>query len=277
MNEYASSSVASNIAANMRSLCEHRGSIADICRGMKINRQQFNKYLAGSALPNPITLRKFCKFFSISEEQLFLEPETFKRAMSRSSHSIIPCLPEKISSLLYDMAVGSTASLQPGQYYVYYPWLRDNAKTLRALLIVRKHDGALMFRRVTRFAPLNSKAEPRLTSKHGGVIFERHGTIFLVGLDGQAQGGLSFMSFGRSAMGQSGVIVGLALVTSTWGEPIASRVTLVRLPSSVTLRQSLSRCGLIDLHSNDIDSVTRDTIAAPNTEPSAKLFAYSPI
>ncbi len=45
-----------NFAANLLALCNRHGTIASVCRLLGINRQQFNKYLAGTNLPGPAIL-----------------------------------------------------------------------------------------------------------------------------------------------------------------------------------------------------------------------------
>lgn len=59
-----------SFARELRRLCELRGSIAAICRGTGINRQQFNKYLAGRMLPSSRNMRKICSFLGVSEAEL---------------------------------------------------------------------------------------------------------------------------------------------------------------------------------------------------------------
>lgn len=57
-------------AANLRRLCNSTTSIADICRDTGINRQQFNKYLAGRSVPSARVLRKICQRLGVSETVL---------------------------------------------------------------------------------------------------------------------------------------------------------------------------------------------------------------
>ena len=68
-------SLHSKFAANLRRKCANFGSIAEVCRGVGINRQQFNKYLAGNSIPNALTLRKICIFLDIQEQSLFFDEE----------------------------------------------------------------------------------------------------------------------------------------------------------------------------------------------------------
>jgi transcriptional regulator with XRE-family HTH domain len=275
MNDPASLPAAGNIAANIRLLCEHHGSIAEVCRATGINRQQFNKYLSGRTLPHVITMRRLCDFFSVTEKQLFLDPAIFKQLVNGGNLVGSPCLSSRCNSLLHEMTKGAADCLPQGLYYAYFPWLRDSSKTLRALLAVRKRGDLLTFKRFTRITNSNPEISYCVKSKHDGLVFERQGTIFLAALDGRTQGGLSLMTFGRSAVGETGAFVGLALVLTAWGDPIASRVTLVSLPLNAKLWPSLNRCGVVDIHSNDIDSMTRETIVMPNTEAIPQLLAYS--
>ena len=68
-------SLRANLARNLRRLCNGRGrSIKAICEDMEINRNQFDKYLNGLAIPSQSSLTKICAYFGISEEDLF-QPE----------------------------------------------------------------------------------------------------------------------------------------------------------------------------------------------------------
>mgnify|MGYP001972390984 CR=1 FL=1 len=42
-------------------------SIAAVCRRVGINRQQFNKYLAGAVRPSRHNMRRICDFFGVTE------------------------------------------------------------------------------------------------------------------------------------------------------------------------------------------------------------------
>lgn len=70
-----------NFARELRFHCARKGSIAQLCKATGINRQQFNKYLAGQMLPGARTMRKICSYLGVSEEQLMsgrasLDPAT---------------------------------------------------------------------------------------------------------------------------------------------------------------------------------------------------------
>lgn len=59
-----------SFARELRFHCARKGTIAQLCKATGINRQQFNKYLAGQMLPGARTMRKICGYLGVSEEQL---------------------------------------------------------------------------------------------------------------------------------------------------------------------------------------------------------------
>ena len=60
-----------NFSNNLRSLCADYGSIAQVCRDIGLNRQQFNRYLNGSGMPSAHNLRRIVQHFDVSEEGMF--------------------------------------------------------------------------------------------------------------------------------------------------------------------------------------------------------------
>lgn len=76
------------LGANLRLLCSHYRSIAEVCRKLAINRAQFNKYLAGQSRPTPYNLKRICDFFGVEDYELLLPPEQFVRLLG--AHSWCP-------------------------------------------------------------------------------------------------------------------------------------------------------------------------------------------
>ncbi|MDO6588357.1 helix-turn-helix transcriptional regulator [Salipiger sp. 1_MG-2023] len=67
---------------NLGFACSLLPSIAEVCRRVDINRQQFNKYLAGSVRPSRHNMRRICDFFGVTESELLMDPH----ALPVSSH-----------------------------------------------------------------------------------------------------------------------------------------------------------------------------------------------
>jgi transcriptional regulator with XRE-family HTH domain len=66
-----------NFARNLELLCSYYSSVSEVCRRLGINRQQFNKYLAGRAMPSRHNLRRICDFFGVEEAEILLPSRRF--------------------------------------------------------------------------------------------------------------------------------------------------------------------------------------------------------
>ncbi len=58
---------------NLRELSKKYTSVAALCRELKINRTQFNRYLSGESFPRPDILHHICLFFNV-DARILLEP-----------------------------------------------------------------------------------------------------------------------------------------------------------------------------------------------------------
>lgn len=63
-----------SVAENLKLLTGYYKSVAEVCRRLEINRQQFNKYLNGSTLPSRHTFQRICNFFGVEDYELLLPP-----------------------------------------------------------------------------------------------------------------------------------------------------------------------------------------------------------
>ena len=66
-----------SLGSNLKLLCSHYRSIAEVCRKLSINRAQFNRYLAGQSRPTTHNLKRICDFFGVEAYELSLPAEQF--------------------------------------------------------------------------------------------------------------------------------------------------------------------------------------------------------
>ena len=109
-------SAAGKFARDLKDLVLARGTIAQACKETGINRQQFNKYLAGQITPSARNMRTICAYLGVAEEQLMSGRFTPLAAGQRPGQSEI------------DIGAHSTtdypthpAMLRPGFYRSYFP------------------------------------------------------------------------------------------------------------------------------------------------------------
>jgi transcriptional regulator with XRE-family HTH domain len=265
-----------NLGANLKFLCQQRGSISDICRELDLNRQQFNKYLSGQTLPNPATLRKICAYFGVTEESLLKNPTTVRASLGE--HAAVAKARSGDSArtfrLLEDLMSTKATSLAAGYYFAYYPWTRDPDKAIRSLIFVGKKDGHTLFRRYT------SLREPGATSKYfhigryRGLVIEEQNTLFFLSRNRTGFRDISLMSFQKIMPNSNNLMVGVALVMAPWG-PMSSRVTMEFAGSNLSFREALSRCCILGLDSKDIDPIVRASILSRNELATPQLMPFS--
>ncbi|MFT7047387.1 MAG: transcriptional regulator with XRE-family HTH domain [Celeribacter sp.] len=101
--------------ANLRELSKSAPSIAQLCRDLKINRTQYNRYLSGEAFPRPDVLHQICRFFKV-DARILLEPlENLAQDLSEREGQ------SPISGAVRNAKIVNVDSdrLIPGPYLVY--------------------------------------------------------------------------------------------------------------------------------------------------------------
>jgi transcriptional regulator with XRE-family HTH domain len=243
----------SAFAANLRQLCALQTSIADVCRDTGINRQQFNKYLSGRAIPSARILRKICQRLEVSEDALLSGPlkaghghgsqsslvtaprvPQLGRELDRLFKLFLPDLRETSRTLLQDFA--------PGAYHVYFPFRGSSAHVLRSYQEVWWHNGLLMFTRLTRLKE-PGRREDMGFGRHFGVALASRSEVSLLARNRAAPHQISMINI-PPVLVLKKYFVGLS-ITHGAGVPLASRVVVERLDAEARRRDHLRPCGVL--------------------------------
>lgn len=255
-----------NFADNLRGLCARHGSIAAVCSGIGMNRQQFNKYLAGSTLPNGPALEKICRFFSVDAESLFRDPQA-------SGHAIPAGLLNLAAAAGGGTAAMRRSTLRPGCHYFYMPWPRDPAKCVRAALYVYEKDGATLFSRFTKYRTPGIRQRYALSGRHDGIVLESDKAKYLLATSRKGLGELTLVSIGiESALSQD-FMSGLALSMDPSGSPVAMRVALEYRGSGALLRRTISDACVLPLADPSIPEEVRQSISVQGLPPYLEAFS----
>lgn len=170
---------------NLKKLCSVEKSIADVCRNIGINRQQFNKYLNGSSTPSTYNMRKICNYFQIDERILMLAPKDFKadetiKAIFSNNGSVRRSR-IALETAFDDQTVGMRDML--GYYLVYSRAAGFSDAVLCSVLHLFKHEGLVHSKRVARLIDpetgkfLLSKFEGNVCSLENNVIQVEYETL----------------------------------------------------------------------------------------------------
>lgn len=239
-------------AANLRHLCSMQTSIADVCRDTGINRQQFNKYLAGRAIPSARVLRKICERLGVSEDQLLSSSPGSRPGNGAHTPMIapprLPQLGRELDRLfnlfLPDLRVSRslTQDFGPGAYHVYFPFSGSKGHVLRSYQEVWLHNDLLMFTRLTR---LKEPGKPLMMAigRHFGVAIAARGEVSLMARNRASPFQVSMINI-RPTLVLTRYFVGLTM-THGAGLPVTSRVVLERLDPAGSRREHLKACGVM--------------------------------
>lgn len=129
-----------NFAANLRWLCETQPSIASVCRQTGINRQQFNRYLAGNAIPSAEVMRRICALFGVPEAAMFLSRGDLKALTALGRNG------ENLNLLMARLGGHTPETLKPGYYFRYEATVGQPDRVTRTLCWLKLVDGSLLLR-----------------------------------------------------------------------------------------------------------------------------------
>jgi len=254
-----------NFADNLRALCARHGSIAAVCTAIGMNRQQFNKYLAGSTLPNAPALEKICGFFAVAPESLFQPPQAPGMALPGG-------VPAEMASALLRMR---NSTLRQGCYHFYTPWPREPGKCVRAALFIHQRDGVTLFSRFTKFRHSGSRQRYHLSGRHDGIVLESDKAKFLLATNRKGLGEMSLVSIGVEGALSTDFQSGLALIMEPAGRPMAVRATLQYRGAQSILRQVISEACILPLTDPGIPEDVRQSMNAPHEAADPYLLPFS--
>ena len=239
---------AKNFSLNLRKECSRFNSIAEICRGTNINRQQFNKYLAGDHLPNPRTRKRLCEFLGVEEDQMFLMPVGSAATRSEPQRSTAPirdlmpsvlAVANMLRSFGYDTNGGS-AAMKAGYYGCYFPLQGIPGMLVRTMLKIDKNDSLSTFVRHTSFSSIRFPNRRLAKNRHSGLVLTKAGLTYLIGMKSEEPHHLSYLVFNNNMNFGKDVFVGMGTTLGNDG-PIASCVCLEYRGTSMSCAKDIAR------------------------------------
>ena len=122
--------------ANLQFCCDHYRSVSEVCRRLRLNRQQFNRYLAGSTAPSRHNHKRISDFFGLEEHELLMPHEAFAETFARrtAARQPLPTL-DHHAALLRDASRSGSRDLHEyrGFYFKYFFTYLGNGRIKREL------------------------------------------------------------------------------------------------------------------------------------------------
>ncbi|TNF06650.1 MAG: XRE family transcriptional regulator, partial [Gammaproteobacteria bacterium] len=177
MVQSSSQSSQQGFGRNLQYLCGFYKSVAEVCRRIDINRQQFNKYLSGQAIPSPFNLRKICAFFGVDEEEIFADHESFcalfnKQQTRAENEGAVPV------GFFPDSSEELTKYL--GYYFAYVVTPSFPGEVIKSITRLTREGNKILSKTYERMDQRDAKRRVYDIHKYRGFCFASSDLIYLV-------------------------------------------------------------------------------------------------
>lgn len=243
-----------DLGKNIRYLCSGYKSISEVCRRLEINRQQFNRYLAGQQTPSLYTLGRISAFFGVTMEELQLPHEAFRaRTEERQSAAVPPSVMARMNRLLLK-PMPQIGEFE-GFYHRYYYSFAFRGMVIRTLLRIKRDGRLFLSRHLERISRFDAPVSLPVTFKYDGVVLYLSGRLFVLEYDTLLDSTICEMILAPVARPGIRMLSGVqcSITTGSGNDPTCTRVVLQYLGKSVNLRGALTQCGLYDPAGGAID------------------------
>jgi transcriptional regulator with XRE-family HTH domain len=255
---------AGNLPENLRLLCSHYRSVAEVCRRIGVNRQQFNKYLSGQTTPSLFNLRRIGDFFGIDETELLLPHDDFVSTVLRRPRADGAGELGAFVANLNASFPESQNALKPycGYYYSYFYSPAWPGYILRGLVAIFQSGNHTYSKFVERLVIKTQRQRGLFVFKYQGVLLYASNRIHLFEWEPKLNRSLAMTVFYPTRRNSIILVSGLLLSVSGnhAGQPFASRIVYEYLGASPDLRAALDGCGIYEGDSPEIDEEIRRRI-----------------
>lgn len=236
------------LSINLGLLCSYHRSIAEVCRKLAINRQQFNKYLSGQSRPSRNNMRRICDFFGVTEAELLLEVDKFEDMIVLRRR---PVQQEELTTPLrhLDQLYQASQSLEKyvGYYFRYFFSFGNPGLIIRSLAHIREEDGRYFWKNIEI---LRDPKTRRLTglNKYEGAVFYLADRIYVMEYETIERNSITQMTLYPSHRHRLDMLLGIQTggPTRRGRKPGASKVALEFLGRNIERKVALGKLGLFE-------------------------------
>jgi len=243
------------LSENLKFLCAEKPSVAQVCREIGINHQQFSKYLTDRARPSPHNLRRIARYFGLDETALNLPPDELialfrARAATRS---------ERRQDPLATAFPGDLARLRPylGAYQVFFRAPLAGDGVLANAIFLDERNGIVHTRLIEALRA--SSGNSRRWTRCDGKASYQQGSVFVVDRERQSEAALSMSILTPPYRQDKRYLFGTMtfLASLPRRKPYASKVVWKKFESYRSVRELFETCGIYPASSRRLDPVVR--------------------
>lgn len=245
-----------DFAKNLRHVCAEKVSIAQICREIGLNPQQFNRYTSGAGMPSAHNMRRICLYFDLSEQDLFKDNATFQMLRGQSNKATAPRRKDPFARA-FPGDLGRLRSFV-GAYNIHFlsPSWPDNV--MIGATFLDEYAGQIMTRTIER--GLGPDREALQRTRYDGKASYHGSRIFVVEFENDQESSLTETILYPAHRQQRTYLRGMTMGIS-WRPrrtPYASRAIWKRADPTASANDVLRRCGVYPINHKIIDPTVRN-------------------
>lgn len=254
-----------NFAANLRLLCEQQGSVSQICRKMRINRQQFNKYLSGRHMPSAGNVRLIANHFRLSPDVLFSEHEHFRALIEGNFYDTFDRLRRDPQVIRFLDTVSAVPEAEANELLGVYDRYQYSSIYTRRILrasfcIYRGDSGLLNHYYIERFPSYDDPGRTEYVFKYRGFVFPLAGRVLTVDFEGVQRNELTFGILSAVHRSSKRFMFGITsgIAATMFRQPFSTRLVLHYRRPGLLSRADLAQSTTLDMNDPSIPREARE-------------------
>lgn len=252
-------------AENLRFLSAHFTSVAEVCRNLGMNRQQFNKYLSGQSEPSLHNLKRITDFFGVDEYEITLPHKEFVRLVrpKRGQVRETQLLEQLLTQIdMADAESQAALAAYDGTYAAYFCSPVWSNHIVRSLTTMSFAEPVCVTRSVQRLYLPGGSRSMKVTQKFNGVVRNIVDRLYIVEYEANSKDLASFTILYPSHRRQLQFLTGIMVTVASGGsrQPFSTRVAYQYLGKDIDLRKEIARCHLYPVDSPDVPEEVRSRI-----------------
>jgi len=252
---------------NLSLLCSYERSIAEVCRKLRINRQQFNKYLSGTVFPSRHNLRVICDHFGVTDSEILMPTANFADIVTLKSR---PPSPEVENGILSAQTLHrlqghsqEIADRYLGYYFRYYYSFAFPGYVTKSLVVIFRHQRSTYWKNMEILRRRDRREKVQAVFKYIGLVALIAERIFVFEEEVILKNSVTQTILYPSYTSRVRQLIGIQTSAANLNRrtPAASRVLLEYIAPSVNVRKALKACGQYRDRDSQIGRDIRSRIA----------------
>ncbi|MFD0858605.1 helix-turn-helix domain-containing protein [Roseovarius aquimarinus] len=252
--------MSSELEKNLQFLCAEKPSVAQVCREIGINHQQFSKYLSGRSRPSAHNLRRISRYFGLPDTVLCGSHEALLKIYLKKTRS----LTERRRDPLATAFPGDLAALRPhlGAYQVHFTSTAAPGSIFVNAVFLDEVEGTVRSRLIEVLP--EAPGRPRRWTRCDGKVGYQNGRIFVIDNETTDNGSLTMTILVPPHRQNKRYLFGktLFLASVPLRAPTSSDVVWKKVEAYQSVREIISSCGAFERNSRKLDPLVRGQLAS---------------